>query len=111
MVSLQRRREPFFLQNVPRYSSDIVCSHALFLKSLFALLFAFLINDLYRVDEDTQSACANMGVEGVIWIEPTDNPVVGAFQELLDDFDLPFSKANAVRARGHAVGKPYEEFW
>jgi len=63
------------------------------------------------VDEPTQSACADMGVTGCLWIEPGDNPFIAAIAELLDYKKLPFSKDNAAKVRGHAVGKPYEDYW
>merc|ERR1712232_554372 len=36
------------------------------------------------VDEDTRSACADMSVEGVVWLEPEmfPNPLVKAFEDV-----------------------------
>ena len=98
-----------FLQNFRHFSIIIIFIHSSRHSSLF---FSSLNNNyLTRVDEETQSVCAEMGVEGVIWVEPTDNPFVGSFEHLLDSYNLPFSKKHAVKVNGHAVGKPYEEFW
>ena len=63
------------------------------------------------VDEPSQSAYANMGVIGNIWIEADENPVVKFLSKRLDVKNFPFSKENAAKVRGHALGKPYEEFW
>jgi hypothetical protein len=63
------------------------------------------------VDEDTRSACADIGVVGILWIEPDINPFAQLFGFLLETFDFPFSKLKAAKVHGHAVGKPYEEFW
>lgn len=64
------------------------------------------------VDEPSQSACATMGVEGLIWFEASENnPLVAALEQGLDSKHFPFSKKHAIKAKGHALGKPYEEFW
>jgi len=63
------------------------------------------------VDEATRSCAADVGVEGVLWIEPDDNPFAELFGPLLNKYGFPFSKKTAAKAKGHAVGKPYEEFW
>jgi len=63
------------------------------------------------VDEPTNSAYADIGVIGIIWIEADENPVVKFIADAFDEVLFPFSKENAVKVRGHTVGKPYEEYW
>lgn len=63
------------------------------------------------VDEESRSCAADAGVEGVVWIEPANNPFAELFGPLLDSYGFPFSKANGAKKKGHAIGKPYEEFW
>ena len=63
------------------------------------------------VDEETNCAYADMGVEGVVWLEPNGNPLISALEDVLDEAHFPLSKANAIRVRGHTPGQPWNEFW
>jgi hypothetical protein len=63
------------------------------------------------VDEASHSCAADVGTVGVLWIEPNDNPFAKMIKPLLNKYGFPFSKKNGAKTKGHAVGKPYEDYW
>jgi len=68
------------------------------------------------VDEENKSCCADVSVEGNVWIEAkAGNPVVEALRGLFRKIDpigeFPFNKANAVKVYAHQVGNPHQVEW
>lgn len=118
-----------FAKDVSRIGYDdkgriwsLICpQRGVFIPSVGTLMIEVTVTGIRGwVDEPNRSIFGNVGIQGNIWIEPSDNDMINELKKAVemnlskygaDAKNLPFSKANAIKMKAHAVGKPYEEFW